>query len=359
MKIDFSKWKLHISGVLFFLLASIKLFAQPAQDMPCQSSVFYGNVGSAVHRLQFNGSSITDLGVLTTPTQNMFGLAYGMDITQGSTHRTLYGSAANASFNQSEIIRYDGTGWTSIVTDSLIYHNAAAYGPFIYFMHSTVSGQPNNQCISRLNPNGTLTKIFTDTSLIFSVADMAVDSLGNVYFFRGTSIGATTQLVIINAAGTIVQTFTTNLNNMNTFFGAMFLNGALYLGWNTVNGQLIPVNMNGSVATLGTGIPLPAGISMRDLANCHDSAEVSTPVIPIGYALQDIVVFPNPAVDGDFTINVAEEFTALQITDLTGRLMIEQQVQKGLVHLHISQPGTYLVSLSGRYKAGVKKLVVL
>ena len=109
-----------LSGLVFCavgVMTSGNLMGQAALDMPCQNTVFYGNAGSAIHRLQFNGTSVTDLGVLTTPSQNMFGLAYGMDITQGSTSRTLYGSAVNAGFNQSDILRYDGTAWTSVVTD--------------------------------------------------------------------------------------------------------------------------------------------------------------------------------------------------------------------------------------------------
>lgn len=343
-------------GIIVSTAGSV--LAQPAQDLPCQSSVFYGNVGSAVHRLQFNGSSVIDLGVLTTPSQNLFGLAYGMDITQGSTNRTLYGSAANASFTQSEIIRFDGAVWTSVVTDSLVYHNAGAYGPFIYFMHSATAGQKNNQCISRLNANGTLTKIFNDTSLVFSVADLAVDSLGNIYCFRGTAIGATTQLTVINPTGAVVQTYSTNLNNLNTFFGSVFLDGTLYLGWNTVNAQLIPVNLNGSSATLGTGIPMPSGISMRDLANCHDSAEVSTQSYGEVIPEAGFLVYPNPSVDGRVMVEVPNDGVEMLVTDLSGKMVYRTMTKAGKCPVTLEHPGVFFLVFRSEDQQQVRKLVV-
>lgn len=350
-----------LSGLVFCavgVMTSGNLMGQAALDMPCQNTVFYGNAGSAIHRLQFNGTSVTDLGVLTTPSQNMFGLAYGMDITQGSTSRTLYGSAVNAGFNQSDILRYDGTAWTSVVTDSIIYHNAGAYGSYIYFMHSATSGQPNNQCISRLNANGTLTKIFTDTSLVFSVADLAVDSAGNVYCFRGTSIGATTQLIVLSPAGAILQTYSTNLNNLNTFYSSMFLNGTLYLGWNTVNGQLFPVNLNGTSASLGTGVPMPAGFSLRDLANCHDSAEV------VSQGLEEpnqegVNVFPNPSVGGQLTLTGIDGLSQLVVTNAMGSIVWSEDISGDRCSLWLRDSGLYLLRLEGKARTVSTRVIVV
>lgn len=356
MKIKFLRSLLPVV-TCFLLMETCFVSAQPATDMPCQSAVFYGNAGSAVHRLQFNGTSVTDLGVLTTPSQNMFGLAYGMDITRGSAHRTLYGSAVNAGFNQSDIIRYDGSSWTSIVTDSLVYHNAAAYGPFIYFMHSATADQPNNQCIARLNANGTLTKIFTDTSLVFSVADMAVDSAGNIYCFRGPSIGVTTQLTVLNQVGNVIQTYSTNLNNLNTFYGAMFLNGTLYLGWNTVNGQIIPVGFGGTTASLGTGIPMPSGFSLRDLANCHDSAEVVSDV-PEVLDVPSVTVFPNPSIDGRITIVISGNCFGFALTNVSGSVLYASDKGEEIQTIHLKVPGIYFLKVKVKDRWLMKKVVV-
>ncbi|MBK7390581.1 MAG: hypothetical protein IPI23_16360 [Bacteroidetes bacterium] len=58
--------------------------------------------------------------------------------------------------------------------------------------HVATSTVINDQFISRLNANGTITKIFTDTTLRFTFSlDMEVDSVGNIYCFRGPAIGNT------------------------------------------------------------------------------------------------------------------------------------------------------------------------
>lgn len=284
--------------ILVFATAYVSL-AQPATDLNCQQNVFYGTVGNAIHSLLFSATGVTDLGpVAPSSFSTLNSVAFGNDITQNSSNRTLY-SVTQSGLSPCSILRWTGSAWATIVTDSLVYHQAGGYGPFIYFMHAFAFSGPNNQCISRLNANSMLTKIFTDTSLVFTVADLSVDSSGNVYFFRGNTVGATTELTVINPAGNIINNITTNLNNLSTIFGSMFFNDTLYIGHGATNTQLRPVIISGNSATLGT--PVPIGFSLKDLASCHQPRSNSTEIKDLSFD-QSGFIFQNPVQDGQLNI---------------------------------------------------------
>lgn len=179
---------------------------------------------------------------------SMYGLGFAGDFMNGSMNRTFYATHLGSN----EVAKYTGNSWVSVANDSNLYHNVAGYGNFLYLQHVATSSVINDQFISRLNSNGTITKIFTDTTLRFTVSDLEIDSAGNIYFFRGPAIGNTTELTVINSAGAIINSYTAtaSFSNVSTIFGMVFLGKQLYVGQGTTNGQLFPVIISGSTVSL-------------------------------------------------------------------------------------------------------------
>src|SRR5687768_13161658 len=82
--------------------------AQTANDIECESNVFYGLRANAIHRLQKNATSITDLGEFIAPTPyTINSLAFGNDITTGSQNRTFY-TSTSFGLDPCYIMRYTG-----------------------------------------------------------------------------------------------------------------------------------------------------------------------------------------------------------------------------------------------------------
>jgi hypothetical protein len=323
------------------------------QDQSCDTTIFYGAVGQDLHRVQMIGSTVTDLGVVAPSSfSSLLSVAYGNDITTGSANRTWY----SAKMNPNGIVKWNGQAWVTVVLDTLVYHNAGAYGPYVYFQHSGIPGSPNDQCISRLNANGSLTPIFTDTSLVFSVADISVDPFGNVYFFRGAQIGATSELTVIDSAGNIINSYqTTNFGTMVAIYGSMFFNGTLYVGQGTTIGQLFPITFSGTTATLGTGIPTPSGISYKDLASCHELTSLTSVNESIDHTYK---IFPIPIVS-DLTISGDFQNELFRISDIHGRELMNGTLKGRVDRIDLSElpSGMYFLKIGSGSKDTVHRII--
>jgi hypothetical protein len=348
-----------------FLLIMIACTRQAAAQFNyfCQQNVFLALEGNAVKELWLTPNSVIDIGTLVPAAPfTLNSLAYGNDITGNPADRVLY-SSTTSGLSPCQIVKYTGASWDTITSDTIVYHQAGAYGPFVYFQHwATSPTLPNDQCIARLTPSGGLIKIFTDTSLRFTVADLAIDSTGNIYCFRGPSVGNTSELIVIDPAGTIINTFTGNLNNLSTLYGCMFLNDTLYIGWGTTNGMLFPVQFSGSTFALGPGVPTPMGVSYKDLATCHDS------IIELEIANQPpseaINVFPNPfSSDVSFSCD-GERILELMIYNADGRMLYNTQGYASKISwngmgnegLHVL-PGIYIACIRTDKNFHVRKIV--
>jgi hypothetical protein len=283
-------------------------------DLGCDTLIFFGITGNAVHHLQITGTTSTDLGTFTPALSTPLGsVAYGLDITSGGIDHTYFCSG----FSPPQILKFDGVSWLVVNTDTIIHHQAGAYGPYIYFMRAAANGQPNDQRISRLNAGGSLVPIFTDTSLRFTVADLAVDTAGNIYCFRGPQIGNTTEMTVISPTGVILNSYNaTSFGTLSTIYGMMFYKGSLYIGQGTNNGVFIPVIISGSSVSLGTPVNHPTGMNYSDLASC--------PSFPIPTAiedesLQEFQCYPNPVIDYLVVKSKTEKSVQITINDINGR----------------------------------------
>jgi hypothetical protein len=262
-------------------------------DIPCNSNSFYGASGNTVRALQMTSQGIVDLGLITTaPFPSILAMAYANDFMNGSANRTFYSSVVVPS----AIIKYTGTSWVTIATDSLIYANAAGYGDYLYFQHISPVGQVNDQCIARLLPNGVLQKIFTDTSLTFTVADLEVDSVGNVYFLRGPFISNTTELTVIDSSGNVINSYNADstFNTLSFLYGMFFMNNQLYVAHGIIPPVVRPLIITGNSVSLGASIPLPNVTSYKDMDNCYQQPNIPSGIAPITNNDFEIRCYPNP-----------------------------------------------------------------
>lgn len=245
----------------------VSAHAQLAMDVASDANQFYACDGNTISQYTINGGVVS-----TVPSCNftcpgtIYSLAYGNDIMNASTNRTLYASTMDGWV--CSLLRWSGSSWDVLLSDSLMYLNGGAYGPYIYYLVYDYNVTPNTQSIVRLQSDGTLQTVFQDNSKVFTVADIAVDSLGNIYCFRGTSVGNTTELTVISPSGNVLASYATNLNYGQGYYGAMFVEGTLYLGQEDGgNANLWPITFAGGTATMG--MPVYNNFSMTDLANGH------------------------------------------------------------------------------------------
>lgn len=262
-------------------------------DIPCNSNSFYGASANNIRELQINGQNIVDLGIITTaPFPSILAMAYANDFMNGSTNRTFYSSVVAPA----AIIKFTGTSWVTVATDSLIYANAGGYGDYLYFQHISPVGQVNDQCISRLLPNGVLQKIFTDTSLTFTVADLEVDSAGNVYFLRGPFISNTTELTVIDSSGNVINSYIADstFNTLSFLYGMFFMNNQLYLAHGIIPPVIRPLIITGSSVSLGASIALPNVTSYKDMDNCYQQPNISSGTASVPNNEPSIKCYPNP-----------------------------------------------------------------
>lgn len=321
-------------------------------DVNCDTTVFYGVVGADVHRLQKVGTIILDIGVIAPSSfGSMYGLGFAGDFVNGSMNRTFYATHLGSN----EVTKYTGTSWVSVANDSNLYHNIAGNGNFLYLQHVATSSLINDQFISRLNSNGTITKIFTDTTLKFTVSDLEVDSAGNVYFFRGPAIGNTTELTVMNSAGVIINSYTAtaSFSNVSTIFGMVFLGKQLYVGQGTTNGQLFPVIISGNTVSLGTPFDLPNNISYKDFDGCHEQVPFTSGLSALNDDLE-WSIYPNPT-SSAITININFPVEGA-IYDVTGSLVKDMNLTsfENVVDLSDLESGMYIFKIGTRYSRIIK-----
>ncbi len=287
----------------------------------------------------------------------LFSLAIGHDITEGSTNKTFY-SSSGSGFGPFHVLRYSGSQWEIIDTDSVIYHNAGANGRFIYFQHGANNGEPNDQTIARLMPDGSLLTIFNDTTLRFTVADISVDSIGNIYCFRGPSIGNTTELTVIDSTGQIIGSFDTDLDGLSTLYGSAILNGTHYLGHGTTNGQFFPLEFAGSTVSMGPSITYGGAVTFKDLASCHQPSVVHTAIE------LDVTDRPNVQilVDHDRIIisGLSPMLHDVSLIDLHGRVLLSRSLQapEGSISVPHVAAGIYHVVVQSGSIRKVQRLIL-
>jgi hypothetical protein len=341
-------------AIILTVFCAFTANAQPAPDMSSQENYFYASDGYAVRQYTLTAGSVNDAGTCTgSYTDNIYSVAYGNDIIHGSTNRTIYASSFSGA--EGKIIQWNGTAWDVLHSDSMYYLNGGAYGCYIYYIQYNFSVTPNTQAIVRLQSDGSIDKIFEDNSLIFTVADLAVDSLGNIYCFRGAALGNTSELTVINPAGAIVASYATTLNYAMGFYGSMFMNGTLYVGQDLGTPALYPINYSGTTATMG--LPVFNYYTMTDLGNSHHVVNNTTFVAEA--APQENI---SATMHGNYLVvnNASGHLVTATVFDASGKLLISQKVEDATTEVDMQQfrNGVYFVQIDNGQKRLLAKRVM-
>lgn len=341
-------------AIVITILITATLQAQPIPDMSSEQDYFYASDGAMVRQYTLNAGIITDAGTCTgTYPGNIYSVAYGNDIIHNSTNRTIYASSFSGA--EGSIIQWNGNSWDVLHSDSMYYLNGGAYGSYIYYIQYNFSVTPNTQAIVRLQNDGSVDKIFEDNSLIFTVADLAVDSLGNIYCFRGSALGNTSELTVINPNGVIIASYATTLNYGMGFYGAMFMDGTLYVGQDLGTSALFPVTYSGTTATMG--MPVFNCYTMTDLGNSHHVVSNTTFVAEA--APQENI---SATMHGHYLVvnNQSGRLVTATVFDASGKLLISQKIEDTTTDVDMqSLPnGVYVVQIDNGQKRLLAKRIM-
>ena len=152
--------------------------------------------------------------------------------------------------------------WESIHGYNGGIYNAGGQDSFLYY-HTFGGGQ------NILRYNGvSLSTTYFGANAIFQ--DIAVDSIGNVYFLSDNG-GNSSILRKISPTGVVVDNDTIAVGGYNGF-GCFIMGNVLYLGYGSSNAYhpntLIPVTLNSTAPVVGNPIRMPSQPLIADLASC-------------------------------------------------------------------------------------------
>lgn len=240
----------------------------------------------------------------------------GTIVATGCGHSLAYcGTDNNLTFYSFNYMagfkRYDNatSSWITIA-EPINTDNIGGYNEHIYFFSL------GNSALYYYD--GTNANLIPDSSLslgFYQVADIAVDSLGRAWVFTGSSSTLEINTVKVFDINGLVASYNINIPiSANGCYGSFFLNDQLYIGRN--DNLIIPININGTVASTGTNISFPYG-SFLDLASCNKPSALQTTNHDLGNL---VTIYPNPAKD---VINIVlnENILILLVYSIDGKLL--------------------------------------
>lgn len=353
--------KLLISFVIVFTCIQITNAQNTYID--CSPNVFYGlGWGNYnVYKLSKTASAVTiDSIIINQGAGAQLGL--GIASLSGSNKFYSAGSPSGFSYN---VLEYSSNSWNTIFTNAYpnFFANVGAYGNSIYFQRIATVSNPHNK-IYRYN-SGILSIIWEDSTLFNNIADLAVDTLGSIYIFTGSQFSTIDTLRVLSPTGNQLAKYPISFNSYYSY--GMFIEGStIYVGLGPGNLQfpntLLPINIVGGQAIMGTPIPVPRPITggtvgnptyleFSDLASCNGG--VVTNVDPTGLneflSSQYAVAYPVPCknelnVKGFFNHNVLA-----QVFDMTGRKCLSKNISPGdKLDVRTLQAGIYILNIDDK-----------
>ncbi len=260
--------------------------------VPCGQNTFFAVGGGNIVSFTLNGGTVTNNGSVATAGGGSLAFCNNMD--GGSFSPTFY---TNSTFTRAGY--YNGTGWIRSTASPVAWIvNTGGNGNFLYF---TAHDSVTHDEIGIVRYNGSsYSAIYTlsDTSRAITVADLAADDAGNVWFFIGKHADLSTDtLNVVSPAGQLLHQFPFSYNTDNAY-GVFMQNGILYIGLGSSNpdhpNTLIPVSITNNTALAGTPIAMPGTTSYSDLASCNAGSPLA---IRENQRNPGIRIYPNPFKD--------------------------------------------------------------
>jgi len=282
----------------------------------------------------------------------------GTDVLSGASQGLAYcGDPNDLTFysgnNYNGILYYESiTGWLEIPIQTWLNNNGGYLDDQYY--QGIGNGNPFCRILYYLEDDE-VTMIDSLSDMLYTVADIAVDSLGQAWTFVG---GSNASGIYVYDKSGLVKTYDLFFNSYNAY-GLTFINNTLYIGFGPANpvyqGALVPVNLDDNTASLGDPIDFP--YSFYDLAecNCVESTGIGSKAIEAS----SLNIFPNPAANS-FTINSRHHIERIHLVDITGKVLVDEQVSCAYHTLNVSKlkDGIYFLEVYMLNSVVRKKLII-
>jgi len=292
-----------------------------AAGVDCAINSFWAISAAGLDQFTLTGSVIKNVGTTVIPGTFDPNLAYCNNLNGGIFSPTFY---LTQNFNQP--VYYDGTGviaTSSISPNKLL--NCGGNGSYLYYVMYDPSFL-SAVAIVRYDGSDLTTVFSLRDSITITVADLAVDTYGNVWFFTGLNNGLyqSDTLNVVSPGGQLIKQYPFSYNTLNGY-GCFLLNAKLYVGLGAANiahpNTVLPITLKSDSALAGTPISMPAATAYFDMASCSPGSPLS---VNEQVALQDITVYPVPVTDILTIRSNQNESMEIILYDITSRELLHQ-----------------------------------
>ncbi len=323
-----------------------------ASGIPCTANSFWAIASTGIDLFTLDAGVITKIGTTVIPGVFDLNLAYCNNLNGGGFSPTFY---STQNFNQP--VYYNGSGVSTTLTVSPNYiMSCGGNGNYLYYIMYDTSFTA--KAIVKYNGSGITTVYSLHDSITITVADLAVDSTGNVWFLTGRNNNKleSDTLNVVSPEGQLLKQYPLSYNTLNGY-GCFLLHSKLYVGLGASNADhpntVLPITITPGSATAGTPIPMPVTNVYADMASCATGSPLSVNEYT---ALQGVTVYPNPVADKLTINNNTNESLEIILYDITSRELLHQSFTNS-VTLNTEQlaKGIYLykiINKTGGEKTG-------
>ncbi len=328
-------------------------------EIVCKELNFW-TIGSQGEILQWqlsgNSVSLTDTIFQTSP---MVSIAYTDNLNGGTLSRTFYGSN---SYHGSDLYYYNGQDWDTLpFPGGATVPNAGGYHSFLYYqalIHGSLS-----DAIIRFDGIHQDTIFSLPFGHNFTIADIAVDALGNIWCMVGTQALQSDSIVVIDHSGNLIRSFAMSMNTTHAY-GCFLLNDEFYIVFGSGNPQypssVVQINFSGNQAGIQQVIPFPNN-DFTDVASCVPGMPL---ILGFGSTEQKASVpelSPNPAgsvLHIRFPLEQGDT-PILIVYDMTGREVLKKELNYSDQDLELSgmEKGLYLLRILSGQKMFTSRFV--
>jgi hypothetical protein len=325
--------------------------------IPCKPNTFWAISDSGnVLEFQLNGNTVVYKGIVVSSSNSPVkgsALAFGNNIT---------GNLFNPTFYSSDIdfigYYFNGFSWVAMnESSSCPLYNATAIDNNLYYQFNGYSPY----CITKYNGLN-YSQIYSSDSLAFSVADLAVDNIGNIWTFTTDSLSSlfTKYVMVLSSTGTVLKYYNFIFNTLNAY-GCFLLNNILYIGLGSYNpiypNTLLPLSFTSNSVFIGTPISMPA-TKFSDLASCEPGVPAAIFKADIKDLLFDIT--PDPVIDFlHFRYKSNDIKIEINILNLEGHIIktISNKGKDLSIDLSNLSSGVYFFQLKTEKRIEIRKFV--
>jgi hypothetical protein len=342
--------KIYFLFVSFFFIIYVAYSQIASVDIDCGAGGKFWTVTTptgSILEWQISGTTITFIDTLFV-TSPVVGIAYCNLLNAGTIPTTIYGCETTT------VSWYNGSAWVTI-TPSQDYFNPGGCGRFLYFM---ISGSKQ---VDRYNGTA-FTNILTLQNAQFTIADLAVDSGGNIWSMVSmVSVGDT--LAKIDSAGNIVKTYSISppIDEDNAY-GCFLMDSTLYIGIGNANttypNTVIPIRIYADTAIEGSPIPFVNG-NFVDMASCNNLLALG---IQSYIDENKISLSPNPATNELRIKNAELRIGTIEIYNVFGEKVYSEQQPtlskpETVINVSAFPTGVYFVRIADENGSWVGKFV--